>query len=293
MTRRSSLLLFLMVSTACGGDGASGSAVKVGEGVDINNDGVQDGIALDTDGDGVADSVDLDGDGMADAILPWAKPSKPDSDKDAGSDDAGSDPGSGDGDGDGDKPPVNHGDGDGDGDGDAPLDIEIPLAKVQCGNSECAIKEDFMCCDGWNVLSGFKNQPKCITEDACTITPTLDEPDDPGLYYIVGTLVDRAITSTCDGREDCKDSQVCCYVRQGSPIGSLDHWSGPGAGRQCMDLDACLDVGAANGVPTGVLSCNDNDDCQKAPGKTCQPEQDKSVTTGDAASARPGYKVCR
>ena len=77
----------------------------------------------------------------------------------------------------------------------------------------------------------------CITDDACFWTPNAEEGfDDEGLYSMTigGALVKpRGVTSTCDGAEDCKPGQVCCYVRIGFPLGSPDNWTGPVLG-QCV-----------------------------------------------------------
>jgi len=294
MTRRSNLMFVLpLLIAGCGSEGSKGG-IKPGDVVDINNDGIDDGLAVDSDGDGVADSIDLDGDGKPDGRFPWLPP------LDKGGNDAGTDEGDGD-QGDGDAP-MGDGDkpgGDGDGDDDLPgeLDIQIPLAKVPCGNSECAIREDHLCCGGWDPVTGFTAE-MCITEDACFWTPNAEELlDDEGLYSMTigGSLIKpRGVSSTCDGAEDCKPGQACCYVRIGFPLGTPpNNWTGPGAGRQCMDPDTCLDIAAANGVPTGVLSCNDDTDCAFAAGTTCQPEQDNTATTGANVKARANYKVCR
>jgi hypothetical protein len=283
------MLLPLLIAACSSGDGQNG-VIKPGDALDINNDGTLDGLAVDSDGDGFADSLDLDGDGQGDGRFPWLPPLT-DGEMDGGST-------GGDGDtGDGDR---NTGDGDGPtGDGDdnpSELDIVIPLAKVPCGNSECAIRDDKLCCGGWDPSTGFTAE-MCLTDDACFWTPNAEEGfDDEGLYSMTigGALVKpRGVTSACDGAEDCKPGQVCCYVRIGVPLGSPDNWTGPGAGRQCMDVDNCMDVGTANGVPTGVLSCNDDGDCALAAGTTCQPEMNNTATTGANVKARANYKVCR
>ncbi len=284
----------LLVATGCAdGEGQNGQ-LKIGDPVDINNDGIYDGLAVDSDGDGKPDGIDHDGDGIADGRFPWLPPLA-ENEMDGGQN------GSGDGDGDVGDGDVGDGDvGDGDGpagDGDGPnLDIVIPLAKVPCGATECEIRDDKLCCGGWDPTSGFTAET-CITDDACFWTPNAEEGfDDEGLYSMTigGSLVKpRGLTSTCDGAEDCKPGQVCCYVRIGVPLGSFPNWTGPGAGRQCMDADTCMDLGAANGVPPGVLSCNDDTDCALAAGTTCQPEQANTATTGANVKARANYKVCR
>jgi hypothetical protein len=286
-------VLLLTLLASCAAEGASGG-LKVGDPVDINGDGVDDGLATDSNGDGVADSVDLDGDGTPDARLPWLNGPDPAGDGDGDGDDAGG------GDGDGDGP----GDGDGDGDapskpdGGAPLDIPIPLAKVPCGASECEIREDNLCCESWTLNGGFGTaKSMCITEDACVSIPTLTDPFEAGLYSYIGAFTTRAVVSLCDGAEDCKSEQVCCYVRQGTPIpesiADPPVWIGPGAGRQCMLPADCTNFASANGVPTGFASCNDQADCALIPGTSCQPELDASATTGKAGKGRAGFKVCR
>lgn len=306
MTRRAMKWFVLAAVWGCAEDGTSTTrdpatgGPRVGQWVDINGDGFVDGVAVDLDGDGVPDAVDLDGDGTADALLPGVTPPS----TDAGPTRPGN-AGDGDGDGDGDPGPGNgngsgNGDGDGDGDGDQapPLVIEIPIASVPCGASACEIRNGNVCCDYWQ-RAGFGNVPMCIHEDDCLLTGPLD---DKGLYtqsedpLWSGLDPKRAVVSRCDGAEDCAAGQVCCYVREGMPLpdGLLSTvWVGPGAGRQCMDAEACLAIAATNGVPTGVLSCNDDDDCRKADGTRCLPEQDNSPTTGKNVKARPDYKVCR
>jgi hypothetical protein len=294
------ILLAPALGTGCGGSGQEG-VIKPGDVLDINNDGFPDGKAVDSDGDGNADSIDLDGDGIGDGRFPWLPPLSNEQEMDGGSTEGDGDTGDGDddtGDGDDDTP--------GDGDDDTPgdLDITIPLAKVPCGKSECAIRDDKICCGGWDPGTGFLPngssvvEEMCVTDDACFWTPNAEEGfDDEGLYSMTlgGPLVGkpRGVSSSCDGSEDCKETQVCCYVRVGVPMGSPDAWTGPGAGRQCMDLKNCMDVGTANGVPTGVVSCNDDGDCAMVAGTKCQPEQDNTATTGANVKARANYKVCR
>jgi hypothetical protein len=296
MTRRAMTWLVLAAVWGCASEekpGADASTtVRVGDWVDINGDGYLDGVAVDGDGDGIPDGVDLDGDGIADALLPGYPPPRS-GNQTPGDGDGGSRPGDGDGDGDGDSRP-----GDGDGD-DEPLVIEIPVARVPCGAAVCEIRHSNVCCDYW-TRAGFGNVPMCITEDACILSDPLRISDD-GLYVEVEGLLTgfdpkRAVVSRCDGAEDCGAGQICCYVRQGAPIAESFNppvWVGPGAGRQCMSAEDCTAVGAANGVPTGVASCNDDRDCEKFAGTRCQPEQDNSATTGKNVIARAGHMVCR
>jgi hypothetical protein len=302
MTRRAMTWVVLAAVWGCGDDAAPSktpaTGPRVGQWVDINGDGYADGIAIDQDGDGVADSIDLNGDGIPDALLPGVPPPS----RDAGTT-APAPAGDGDGDGDADADPTpppstgtGNGDGDGDTDEDPPLVIDLPVASVPCGASACEIRNGNVCCDYWQ-RSGFGNVPMCIHEDKCLRT----SPFDSGLYFQsedplwTGRDPKRAVVSRCDGAEDCSVGQVCCYVREGAPIpdGLSTNWIGPGAGRQCMDAKDCLAVVATNGVPTGVLSCNDDDDCRAASGTRCLPEEDNSPTTGKNVKARPDYKVCR
>jgi hypothetical protein len=292
------VLISLLLSAglaACGGDtGSSGRFVRVGDEVDFDGDGKPDGIAHDQDGDGIADSVDLDRDGTPDVLLPGAQP--PDDGDGASADGVDADGAGGDG-----QAPPDGADQDGededgdaaDGDDDPPLVIDIPLAKVACGASSCDIRDGNVCCESWTT-SGFGSESMCIEEPACVRSSIIDE----GLYpeYYDPFDANRAVVSRCDGAEDCGAGQICCYVRQGVPIpeslGSFN-WVGPGAGRQCMFVEDCIAVAAANGVPTGLVSCNDDDDCAKLDGKSCQPEQNNSASTGKDVMARDGFKVCR
>lgn len=290
MTRRASYVLLLGLLAACASESQNGpKTLKVGDAVDINNDGELDGVAIDTDGDGIPDSVDLDGDGTPDGLLPGFGP-KPGN----GATPDGGEPGddgewpTGDGDGD-----SQGGDGD-NGEEDPPLVIELPTAKVPCGDSICEGSNNKVCCQSWK-RAGFGSKSSCIPEGECA-RATLDS---MALYYTAEAPLlgindpDRAVVSRCDGTEDCAASQVCCYVRLGMPVGFPPNWTGPGAGRQCMPVEDCSNTAAASGLPTGVLACNDEIDCRKAPGTKCLPEQDNSATTGANVKARAGFLVCR
>jgi hypothetical protein len=294
MKRRLARVMVLATLVACGkGAGSNGSTIKIGDRVDINGDGVLDGTAIDQDGDGVADSVDLDGDGLPDALLPGVSPPVR---RDAAAGDGDLVPGDGDGDhisrdagGDGDTgQPLDAGGGKVD--AGPPLVIEIPLAKVPCGSSICEIKNDNVCCESWTAAGGFGTKSMCITDDACVLSGINDQ----GLYAEAVTEP-RAVTSRCDGAEDCGANEVCCYVRRGMPLSDFlgPPWTGPGAGRQCLSYDDCTADGAASGVPTGIASCNDDKDCKQFKGTTCQSEQDNTATTGKNVKARPTFKVCR
>ncbi len=289
MTRRASQILLFSLIAGCASEAQTGpKVIKVGDPVDINNDGKFDGIAVDRDNDGIADSVDLDGDGIPDALLPGfgPKPSSPDAGN-AGDGDGWPFPGDGDQEpGDGDQEP-------GDGDDDEPLEIDLFIADVPCGGSICQSIGNKLCCESWK-RAGFGKDSMCIPEDECSLTSLGGK----GKYWLAepipGLDPERAVMSRCDGAEDCRPEHICCYVRQGMPLGfSPPNWEGPGAGRQCMAADTCRGEGTPSGVPTGLFSCNDDVDCLKAPGTTCKPEQDNSPTTGKNVKARPGFMVCR
>jgi hypothetical protein len=287
-------MVFTALVACAKGSGSVGGAnscagIKVGDPVDVNGDGKDDGLATDKNGDGVVDSLDLDGDGTPDALLPCAHVHVVD---DAGAVTGGDAASVG---GNGNHPSVDAGhvvsppeQDSGSEDAGPALDIELPIAKVTCGSSTCEIRDRKVCCESWTD-QGFGTDSMCIVLDDCT----KDGPLDPtGIYWsAVGSP--RAVVSLCDGMEDCSANEVCCYIKQGMPTGLGPPWTGPGAGRQCLSYDDCTASGAANGIPTGVASCNDDKDCVQFKGTTCQPEQDNSVTTGDGVKARPHFKVCR
>jgi hypothetical protein len=285
---RATLVGLLTALAACATEDGAQPRVRVGDPVDVNNDGEYDGIATDLNGDGIADSVDLDGDGVPDGLLPGVVLGDAGSGGD-GDGDGDGDPGDGDGDpGDGDGDP---GDGDGDGDGDAPPVIEIPVAEVPCGADTCAVRDGNVCCESWTG-QGFGDLSECILEDACVSSGLGEE----GRYSETDTLGSpRAVVSMCDGAEDCFHGQVCCYVMRGVPLSEFlgPPWVGPGAGRQCMLLADCTAEGSAGGVPTGLASCNDDDDCAMVEGTSCQPELDNTASTGKNVKARKDFKVCR
>jgi hypothetical protein len=71
---------------------------------------------------------------------------------------------------------------------------------------------------------------------------------------------------------------------------------GPGGSGICADNDKCMLASTqfiAEGVPLGVLACNDDADCVDRPNTSCQPEQSNSITTGPGVQARSYVKVCR
>jgi hypothetical protein len=171
--------------------------------------------------------------------------------------------------------------------------LTLPTSSVACGASTCDGLSK-VCCESWSAGIGFSNQQMCATRDACRQAFPFD---------IFNPDSNRVVTHSCDGNEDCSAGQVCCFYAEGRPIcDALDpatclaNLTGPGGSRICAEETACKQDALqfiAEGLPLGVLSCNDNGDCQVRPGTTCQPEQDNTVTTGKGVVARSYVKVCR
>lgn len=175
-------------------------------------------------------------------------------------------------------------------DGGPTLDLEIPKAIVECNGQPCDVLEN-VCCESWGKGMGFKGELSCITRDACN------------KKYSRSGEQNRAVTHECDDKSDCSAGQVCCFYAYGQPLCELGDilecttkMVGPGGSRICADNDACQ-LGSVqyigDGAPIGELSCLTDADCADRPGKTCQSEQDNSITTGKASKARSYVKVCR
>jgi hypothetical protein len=171
-----------------------------------------------------------------------------------------------------------------------PLVLEIPKATVMCGTSACDTLAN-VCCESWSNGRGFGTTRSCVTRDKCY-----------DMYERAGD-VNRAITHECDGKEDCSGGQVCCMIAEGAPLCAFEDLAmctskiyGPGGSGMCADNALCM-LGniqfIAEGVPMGVLACNDDSDCADRKGTSCQAEQDGSITTGKGIKARPYVKVCR
>lgn len=168
--------------------------------------------------------------------------------------------------------------------------LTLPGASVPCGGSACDTLVN-VCCESWST-TGFGMQQSCIKRDACNRMYSRDDP-----------AMNRVVPHACDGKEDCATGQACCFIADGRPICDFADIlecnakvTGPGGGRICAEPASCM-LGAlvfiGEGVPLGVLSCNDDGDCQARAGTTCQPEQDNTVTTGKGVMARNYVKVCR
>jgi hypothetical protein len=174
-----------------------------------------------------------------------------------------------------------------------PLVLEVPKASVPCGSEACDTSIDKVCCESWSLDKGFGTSRTCVLRSKCNDT-----------YQRVGEQ-NRAVPHECDGKEDCSGGQICCMVADGAPLCSLDDVLagmciskvyGPGGAGICSDEKLCM-LGSmqfvAEGVPLGVLACNDDSDCADRKGTSCQPEQDGSVTAGRGAKGRSYVKVCR
>ena len=171
-----------------------------------------------------------------------------------------------------------------------PLVLEVPKANVTCGGSPCDTLAN-VCCGSWSAGKGFGSALSCVPRAKCY--------DD---FERAGDQ-NRAIPQECDGKEDCSGGQVCCLIADSQPLCELADLAmctskllGPGGGGLCTD-DALCKLGSiqfvAEGVPLGILACNDDSDCQDRKGTTCQPEQDGTLTTGKGIKARSYVKVCR
>jgi hypothetical protein len=172
----------------------------------------------------------------------------------------------------------------------APPVLTLPSSSVPCGGSPCDTLAN-VCCESWST-TGFGAQQSCVASTACNRMYSRDDP-----------AMNRVVPHTCDGKEDCPAGQICCFIADGRPICDFADIlecnakvTGPGGGRICTEADKCV-LGAlafiGEGVPLGVLSCNDDSDCQARAGTSCQPEQDNTVTTGRGVAARSYVKVCR
>jgi hypothetical protein len=168
------------------------------------------------------------------------------------------------------------------------LDLMIPMASMQCGGSACDLGTK-VCCESWSKGTGFGTTQSCVTRDECN------------KKYSRSGEQNRAIPHECDGKEDCSGGQVCCMYAAGMPLcdditNCLNTINGPGGSGICADNDLCK-VGStqfiAEGVPLGVLACNDDVDCADRSNTSCKPEESNSATTGKGISARAYVKVCR
>jgi hypothetical protein len=170
------------------------------------------------------------------------------------------------------------------------LDLHLPTASMQCGGKPCDTAVN-VCCESWSKGSGFGTTQSCMTRDDCNKK-----------YSRAGDQ-NRAIPHECDGKEDCSGGQVCCMYASGMPLcefadigDCLNKIIGPGGSGICVDNDLCK-LGStqfvAEGVPLGVLACNDNVDCADRSDTSCQPEESNSLTTGKGVNARANVKVCR
>lgn len=171
-----------------------------------------------------------------------------------------------------------------------PLTLEIPTATVPCGGKPCDTLTN-VCCESWSKTGGFGATQACVTRDQCQ-----------KMFSRSGEQ-NRAIPHECDGKEDCSGGQVCCLYAPGMPLCELADVSmcisklyGPGGAGICTDNDKCK-LGStqfiAEGVPLGILACNDNVDCADRAGTSCQPEESNSISTGKGVTARSYLKVCR
>lgn len=170
------------------------------------------------------------------------------------------------------------------------LDLEIPTASVPCNGKPCDTLAN-VCCESWSKGAGFGATQSCMTREMCNKT------------YSRSGETNRAIPHECDGKEDCSGGQVCCMIAYSQPLCELADISecitkitGPGGSGICADNDQCM-LGStqfvAEGVPLGILACNDDSDCADRPETRCQPEQSNSLTTGKGVQARSYVKVCR
>jgi len=170
-------------------------------------------------------------------------------------------------------------------DGGGPI-VGITKAKVMCNETECETTGGFTCCEHWTT-SGFE-EPECVPAAQCSPLA----PSYRSAYEM---------ENECDGPEDCgtgsvNDPNVCCFLLQSAPRWPWDPSAGPGLGRECMAASDCFgDQGPtfAQGIPQGIASCNDDDDCSVHQGSwSCQAEEATDATAGGVAP-RPWVKLCK
>jgi hypothetical protein len=168
--------------------------------------------------------------------------------------------------------------------------LTVPTSSVPCGGNPCDTLAN-VCCESWST-TGFGTEQSCIPRMECNRKYSRDD-----------LASNRVVPHACDGMEDCPAGQACCFIADGLPLCDFENILecnakvyGPGGGRICADADKCVIGGIefiGEGVPLGVLSCNDDADCQPRAGTSCQPEQDNTITTGRGVKARSYIKVCR
>jgi hypothetical protein len=170
------------------------------------------------------------------------------------------------------------------------LVLEVPTSTVPCGGKPCDTLAN-VCCESWSKGTGFGATQSCVTRDQCQ-----------KMFSRSGEQ-NRAIPHECDGKEDCSGGQVCCLYAPGQPLCEfadlamcISKLFGPGGAGICVDDDKCK-LGStqfvAEGVPLGILACNDNADCADRAGTSCQAEESNSISTGKGVNARSHIKVCR
>jgi hypothetical protein len=170
------------------------------------------------------------------------------------------------------------------------LVLEVPTSTVPCGGKPCDTLAN-VCCESWSKGTGFGATQSCVTRDQCQ-----------KMFSRSGEQ-NRAIPHECDGKEDCSGGQVCCLYAPGQPLCEFADLAmcitklfGPGGAGICVDDDKCK-LGStqfvAEGVPLGILACNDNADCADRAGTSCQAEESNSISTGKGVNARSHIKVCR
>jgi hypothetical protein len=168
--------------------------------------------------------------------------------------------------------------------------LTLPGSSVPCGGNPCDTLLN-VCCESWST-TGFGMAQSCVTRMECN-----------RMYSRNDLASNRVVPHTCDGMEDCPVGHACCFIADGLPLCDFENILecnakvyGPGGGRICAEADKCVLGGIefiGEGVPLGVLSCNDDADCQPRAGTSCQPEQDNTITTGRGVMARSYIKVCR
>ncbi len=179
-------------------DNVMGAKYKVGDSVDLNNDGTPDGVAVDSNGDGIADSVDTNGDGKGDQPLPGASAG-------GGANGGSGNPGGTNG---GAPTPGNNsgtnasagGNGDED---DAGMSSGGPSDNGGEGSAGAVDDPDTLGDDRPGAIA-CGDGPSCAAGQKCCAA-----------RFAVGNTECKAscggdIEAVCDGPEDCPNGQFCC-----------------------------------------------------------------------------------
>jgi hypothetical protein len=224
-------------------DNVMGAKYKVGDSVDLNNDGTPDGVAVDSNGDGTADSVDTNADGKGDQPLPGASAGGGGNGGSGGNGTAangGSTPGNGSG--------TNASAG-GNGDNE-------DAGMSGGGPSDCEDDPDTYGNDCPGVVSCSNSIAECSLETQnCCVSAYAED----ATSCNEGSQCDGLASAACDGPEDCSGGQLCC-ISVSVGLGGAD-----------IDSRCVPDAGACKGgLITNSLLCHTDDTCP-ADKPSCEP----------------------